>query len=319
MNLTEAYAALDLSSDASPEDVKKKFKEAAKKYHPDVNKDPGAEDKFKKINEAYQRIQAGDSQPEHSAYYDNPFEGFPFGGFGNPFGGGRARQVQIEHIRLSTTISFKDSVFGCKKELKFTRNSKCAECNGNGQIAVNNGCTNCNGKGQTVVKNGISVFIQTCSKCHGRTSTTPCTKCSNGGIKSDVTVNVNIPGGIQNGNILRLQGMGNYIGNFGMFDQSSDVHLEIIVVQEPGLSIKNNDVVSFLEVSLLEAIQGCTKDVKTVEGVKSIDIAPLSRHRDEINIPRLGVNRVGSHKVILDVLYPKDQFKLINLLKDCEN
>lgn len=303
MNLKEAHSILEVPVGTEPDAVKKKYRELTKKYHPDINKEKDADAKFKKINEAYQCIQNGKgSDPE------------PY----NPFG--RAQTVyHVEHIKLSTVISFKESVFGCKKELKFTRTAKCNGCNGNGEVAVNNGCATCGGRGQSVVQNGNSIFIQTCQKCHGQAGTTPCTKCdTNGSIQTEATVNVSIPGGVINNNILRLQGMGNYMGSFISFEQNSDVHLQITVTPEPGLSIKGSDVISFLELSLVEALEGCTKEVKTVNGNKKIDIAPLSRHHDEVKIPKLGVNQAGAHKVILDVLYPKDTFKLIEMLKESE-
>lgn len=302
MNLTEAHSILEIPAGSEPDAVKKKYRELTKKWHPDINKDPDAESKFKKINEAYQIIQSGkDSEPQQF----------------NPFA--NARAVQIQHISLTTTISFKDSVFGCKKELKFTRTSKCSACSGNGEIPVNNGCTECGGRGQSVVKNGNSIFIQTCQKCHGRSESKTCSQCNGAGsVQAEVKVNVNIPGGVQNDNVLRLQGMGNYYGNFMMFEQSSDVHLHVTVTPEPGLSIHGNDVVSVLKMPLIEAIEGCTKEIKTVNGNSTIQIVPLSRHHDEINIPKLGVNKIGNHKVILDVQYPKDINKLVETLKNSE-
>lgn len=302
MKLQEAYKIIEMEPGASPEEVKKQYRKLTKKFHPDINKAPDAEEKFKKINEAYQVIQSGkSSDPDYGS---------------NPFGRQRYHN-QVEHIQLSTIISFKESVFGCKKELKFTRTSKCNSCEGHGEMPVNNGCVACGGKGQSVSKNGNSVFIQTCQKCHGQIGRTPCTVCGqNGVIQTEATVTVSIPGGIQNGNILRLSGMGNYAGNFMMFEHNSDVHLHITVTDEPGLTIQGTDVVSFLEISLIEALNGCDKEVNTVNGKKKITIMPMSRHRDEIKIPKLGVDQIGAHKVILDVVYPKDTIKLIEFLKE---
>jgi len=302
MKLNEAYNIMGLSPTANADEAKKQYRKLTKEFHPDINKDPGAEAKFKQINSAYEKIQSGQDEPEGF----NPFE--------------HTRQtVQVQNIPITITISFKESVFGCVKELKFKRSSKCANCNGQGEVQINNGCTSCGGRGQSVIKSGNSVFIQACQACKGRSATKACVTCnSNGTIQAEATVNVNIPGGIQNNNILRLQGMGNYYGNFMMFEQSSDVHLHVTVTHEPGLSINGNDVVSIITLSLSEALQGCNKEVKTVNGNKTIEIVPLSRHRDEVSIPKFGVNQIGAHKVILDVLYPKDTSKLIDSLKESE-
>src|ERR1035437_2497404 len=201
MQIKEAYSILEIPQTSTPEEAKKKYRELSKKFHPDVNKDPGAESKFKKINEAYTYISSGKGDEESYQSF-NPF------GQQNPFG--RRHQVQVESINLYTTISFKESVFGSKKDLKFKRKGKCENCNGQGQYQLNNGCDKCNGRGQTVTVQGNMMFQQTCDKCRGRVKTETCTSCSNGSIDTDVSINVTIPGGVESGNILRLNGMGNY-------------------------------------------------------------------------------------------------------------
>lgn len=308
MNLKEAYATLELSQGASPDEAKKKYRELTKKYHPDVNKEPGAEDKFKKINEAYQCVQNGkgndrEEMPRH-----------------NPWGGGFTRQqvIQLENIEVYTTISFKESVLGTKKEIKYTRQGKCQDCNGTGEFKINNGCKKCGGKGQVVNKQGHMVYISTCNECYGRTNVEDCKTCSgNGSMHTDVSVHVSVPAGITDGTILRLQGMGHFAGSFmGMADQHTDAFLHVNVTPEPGLSIEGRSVISTLPISLLDALRGCKHTVKTIVGMKEVEIKPMSRNKDEVIIPRLGVNGIGDHRVILDVQYPKNADKLIGVLLD---
>lgn len=314
MNLQEAYSILELSSEASPEEAKKKYRELTKKYHPDVNKEENAEDKFKKINEAYQCVINGKgSDRENSQPNYNPFQGIP-----NPFGGNTIRPA--ENITLNTTISFKESVLGCRRDLHFTRNGKCTFCNGQGMIQNHNGCDNCGGKGQVVAKQGNMIFTRTCEKCMGRQSTHPCTTCSTkGSVNTQISVNVNIPGGVIDNNILRLNGFGNYMGSFMNMDQYSEAHLHIKVIPEEGLVLDGTDVVSFIEISLLEALRGVSKSVKTIIGDKDIFIPGLSKNKDEIKIPNLGVNSMGSQRVIIKVIYPEDISYLINALEDHES
>lgn len=303
MNLKEAYSILELTETATPEEAKKRYRELTKKWHPDINKESGAEIKFKKINEAYECIKSGKgNDPEPIKYGGSHFE---------------REFVQPTNIKLQTIISFKESIFGCKRDIKFNRISKCGTCNGQGEIAQNNGCVACGGRGQSVTKSGNSVFIQTCNKCMGQSQTTACTVCnSEGTLSVNTSVNVTIPGGIVNGNILRLSGMGNYVNSFLSFDQNTDVHLTVHVTPEIGLSLAGMNVISTLDITLLEALQGCSKNVKTIDGNKDIIINPSSKHNDQIVIPKMGVNHLGNQVVILNVAYPKDVSKIIEVLKE---
>lgn len=317
MRLKEAYSILEIPEDTPLNEAKKKYRELSKKYHPDINKDPDADDRFKKINEAYARIQKGeDDEIDFSGSRGNPFD--PFSGF-NPFGKSR-QQPQVSNILINTNISFAESVFGVKKELKFKRKTKCGSCNGQGETTADNGCSLCKGLGQITNRQGNMVFVQTCSKCYGKVKTIPCHACKTSGVlDSDITINVTIPGGIVDGNILRLSGMGNFAGQFMSMDQHSDVHLHVKVENDPDFMLDNGSVISKLEISLLEAIRGCNKTVKTVLGTKDINIKPLSKNNDIISIPNMGVNRIGDQKVIINVEYPKDTTTLIDALMQSED
>lgn len=314
MNLQEAYSVLDLPASASPEEAKKQYRKLTKEFHPDINKAPDATDKFKKINEAYQCVQNGKgNDPENIPPMRNPFGGF--GGF-NDFNAQAQRAINLEPISLETTVSFKESVLGCKRDLTFNRKIKCPECDGKGMVQLNNGCTKCGGKGQVIGKQGMMIFVQTCDKCKGKVQTKTCDKCNGDSIlDADTSVQVSVPGGIEDDNILRLHGMGHYMGSFmGMSDQYSDVFLKINVTQEPGLSLQNDDVIFNLNISLLDALQGCSKSVNTIMGEKEIDIPPKSKNKEEIILPKLGVNEVGNQRIILNVDYPQDISIIINAL-----
>ncbi len=304
MNVKEAYATLELAQGASPEEAKKKYRELTKKYHPDVNKEAGAEDKFKKINEAYQIVQSGKgTDPENRMHY---------GGFH------RQQVVQLENVELNLTISFKESVLGCKKEVKYSRQAKCQGCGGTGEIKLNNGCKKCGGKGQVIIKQGQMVMVSTCDECYGRSNAESCKTCNGNGVNhTDVSVHVAVPAGIQNGNTLRLQGMGNYAGSFmGFADQHTDAYCHITVIPETGLNIEGQSVVSHVTIPLLDALRGCKRKVKTIHGEKEIQIKPQSRNCDEVIIPHHGVSGAGDQRVILDVQYPKNTDKLIGVLLD---
>lgn len=311
MKLAEAYTTLGLAQGASLDDAKKQYKLLAKKWHPDLNKAPEAEETFKKINEAYQIVSTGkptdreDAVSRARATYG-----------GNPFG--RQQFYDATPVDTYTTISFLESVWGVKKDIKYSRQGKCTACNGQGESTLNNGCTECGGRGQTVSKKGNMVYVSTCTKCFGQSNTEDCKSCNaTGTVDSEVSVHVTIPGGVSNGSILRLSGMGNFAGVFMMsLDQYTDAMLHIHVTPDPGLSLDGQHVISKLEVSLLEAIRGCNKSVKTVLGHQHVEIKPMSRNGDTIVIPRMGVNRTGDQRVILDVKYPQDINKLVTALTE---
>jgi molecular chaperone DnaJ len=305
MNLSEAYKLLELNDNATPEEAKKQFRKLAAKQHPDVNKEPDAEEKFKKLNEAYQIICSG-----KDTELNQGFEGFDFGEFGFN------KRINFEHIQMKTDISFKDSITGTKTELKYQRKSKCNNCSGRGAVQLHNGCKKCGGKGVIVVQQKNMIFQSTCDKCHGQTKTEKCTSCQNGTILTDVNVTVTIPGGIKNNNVLRLQGMGNFVTENIFGDQHTDVFLEVHVEPHELLTVQDMDVVYKLDVTLLEALKGCSKTVPTIDGTKQINIDPLIRNKDEVIIPNLGVNLIGNQRNIVSVSYPENIEKLIATLEE---
>lgn len=311
MNLKEAYSILELPQTATQDEAKKKYRELTKKFHPDINKEVGAEDKFKKINEAYQCVQSGKGTDREEASVD-------FGGAWNPFRQQQQRTVfrQESPINLNVTISFKESVTGCKKEVKFSRKGKCHDCQGQGIRIIDNGCKSCGGRGQKINQRNNMVFITSCDACQGKIKTEDCSACKGeGAVYTDVSGHVDVPGGIKSGNILRLHGMGNYMGSHSLFgEQYTDAHLTVTVTPDKGMRIEGNEVVVDLQIQLLEALRGCSKSVPTIDGAQEIIVKPLSRHHDEIIIPRLGVNRTGNQKIVLDVKYPDNVDEMINLL-----
>ncbi len=315
MNLKEAYSILEIPQNTSPEDAKKKYRELAKKYHPDVNKEPDAEAKLKKINEAYQVVSSGKSTDREEVRNTG------WGGLDdifNPFGG-RQQVIYAENIVLQTTLSFKEAVLGCKRNLTYKRRAKCRDCNGQGETPINNGCEKCGGRGQVVTRQGNTIMMRTCDKCGGRTSVNVCNTCEGEGVvDAEADITVNVPGGRNNGDVLRLSGMGNYVSSFGPMDQHTDAHLYITVTPEPGLSLDGNDVVCTLRLSLLDALQGYQCKVNTINGEQEIKVPALSKNKEEVVLPRLGVNGAGRQRVILDIDYPKDISKVIETLKNEE-
>jgi molecular chaperone DnaJ len=332
MDLKEALNIIGLPKTASAEELKTKYKELAKKFHPDVYKeDPG---KFKKINEAYQLIQDYKSNPDK---YDKiPFRRAPFsdvGGMGGisfddlfGFGAGQHQQQQktFSYPPLNTylKISFKESVLGADKDVSFKKYMKCGNCNGRGSESIKNDCESCDGFGRIVSNNKGMIFTRVCTKCYGKDiKVKSCAACSSLGVSEvETNITIHVPPGTPNNATLRLRGAGHYIGGNVFGDAHTDVYVFINVLQEDGLTLEGSDVICHLKLSLLEALVGCEKEVKTIYDTRKVKVNAKSKNKDEIRINGCGVvSSGGVQRVIFDVEYPINIEDLIKYLKKKEN
>lgn len=316
MNTQEAYNLLEISEDISDDDLKKHYKKLAIKYHPDKYED---KDKFKLINEAYQLITDHRENP-HKHQQQNPFQNV--GGFGinlndilNGFQRSQQNEINSPPIQLRTKISFKESVLGVEKEVSYKKNIKCDDCNGNGKETISNGCSGCNGFGRVVQTQGNMQFSTGCGKCHGRNvKFKNCDKCNAKGYKElEVNAKINVPPG--NASTLRIRGAGSYVGSNGFGDAYSDVFLQVEIENDRDLRLEGADVIFNLKLPLIQALTGCSKEVKTIYGYKTIDIPRGSKHKEELKIDGYGIKQMnGIQKTILDVDYG-DIDRIIDLLK----
>lgn len=321
MTLQEAASLLEIDlQNASDDDINKAFKKKGIKYHPDVNKDPNAESEFKKYNEAKDILlkrnepQKIGGNPFSNGYVDisDIFAGFQ--GFQRPK---KRKQVVIQDVVSSVKITFVESILGTSKEIQYTRNIPCQACEGEGaSYSMKGGCAPCGGKGYTETnssKNKNSYFSQriVCHACEGKgkeIEEKKCENCKGSGTESNKTKgSVNIPAGIKSGMQLRVQGAGNFIPDMGF------TNLMLTVYVEPAINMElvDHDVVSKISLTFKEAILGCKKTVPTIDGLKEIDIPELSKHKDVIVLPNLGVNRQWNQLVNLSVEYPENIKDLI--------
>lgn len=315
MNIQEAYKILESPTSISEEDLKKKYKNLARKYHPDVYKDDP--NKFKQINEAYQFIKDYKKEQQHSQ------QGFPtdFEEIFSNFGFGRQNRGptprSVDNILLNEEITFEESVLGTEKEIEIEREIKCENCNGEGFYRKKNGCTHCDGYGKSTITRGNMTFTTMCRECHGQSTKEECAKCNKKCyIKNKTKLKVKIPPGIQDKNIIQLQGAGHFSHSSIFGDAYSNVLINISVKNNTELKLDGNDVIFNLNISLLEALEGCSKEVQSIKGSRTVEIPSGSRNKEEIIIPNLGVNLVGNERVILHVNYPENKEKLISVLKE---
>jgi len=323
MKIQEAYKVLESSSDISDEDLKIKYKDMAKKYHPDIyKKEP---DKFKKINEAYQFILDYRKNPEkYEPNMKNGFWGrvpdiandfFINFGFENEW----SKPKEIKPIFVSINLNFKESVLGCSKEINYTRNIKCKDCQGAGIKRKGNGCETCDGFGRSTINNKGMIFQTKCSKCQGKNVTqNTCDKCKGKCvINENKQGNIHVPAGIKNEEILRVNGAGNFVGRTFFADEYTDLHIKVHVKSYKDMYIENNNVISKLNISLLEALEGKEQEIETIYGNKNVTIPPKTKHLDQIKIPKCGVNNTnGMHVIKLFIEYPQDVTDIIGVLKN---
>ena len=214
------YSILGVNKSSSQDDIKKAYRKLAKKHHPDKNAgDSASEDKFKKINEAYETL----SNEDKKRSYDNPHSrGFGsmgnFGDFASHFGfgsGNRRHDAPRKGNDLQDIlrVSIYDVVKGTNKKVKASFKDICTACNGTGAEKMNH-CEDCNGNGmiQRVVQRGNSrmASMQPCHKCQGvgKIKIGKCSKCINGQVDAKVSVSLAIPKGVEHGSVLRIVGKG---------------------------------------------------------------------------------------------------------------
>ncbi|NLL42853.1 MAG: molecular chaperone DnaJ [Firmicutes bacterium] len=290
------YDVLGVPRGASEDEIKRAYRKLARELHPDVNKEPGAEERFKTINEAYsvlgdpERRQQYD-QFGHAAFEDGGPGGFDFGGFGFDdlgdifsefFGGGFGRPTNRPQrgadLRYDLTIEFEEAAFGAEKEISIPRTETCSHCHGNqaepGTPITT--CPDCHGSGQVryVQQTPLGQFAstRTCSRCRGegKTFDTPCSVCHGSGTQRKMsTVTVNIPAGIDNGQSLRLRGRGESGQRGG---PPGDLLIMVRVKPHEIFRREGRNVVLEIPISFVQASLGDEVKIPTLEGSVNLRI-----------------------------------------------
>ncbi len=322
------YEVLGVQKGATDAEIKKAYRGLAKKYHPDMN--PGnaeAEAKFKEANEAYEVLSDSDKRAKYDQYGHAAFDptagagagGFGgFGGFdvdlgdifgsffGGGFGGGSRQQRRNapqrgDDIETNITISFEEAVFGCKKEIKYTRMKKCSGCNGTGSAdGKSETCPTCHGSGQRRVMQNLGGMqfqsTTTCDTCRGtgKYIKTPCQKCrGNGFEKEQKSITINIPAGIDHGKGLVIRGGGNDGINGG---PTGDVVVMIGVRKSSTFQRDGYDLYCEIPITISEATLGAEIDVPTLEGTEKYTIPDGTQTGTTFTLRNKGVPMVNSNR-----------------------
>ena len=332
------YKILGVGKNASKDEIKSAYKKLAKQYHPDLNKSPGAAEKFKEINEAAAVL--GDEQ-KRSQYNQfgaageqfQGFSGFDFsdfmsdiGGFGFDFdsifenffgGGGRTRRRQRgSDLRYDLEIELEDAAFGATKTINVPRLEECEKCNGSGAESKSDivACDECNGRGVSTRTQrtpfGLFSTTTTCRKCRGQGKyiKKDCPECGGrGAVKKTRKIEVKIPEGASDGTNLRIQGEGE-IGERGM--SAGDLYIVIHVKPHKIFERQGNDVYVKAPVSFATAALGGSIEVPTLKGKATLKI-PAGTQSNTVfrmrgqGIPELHGHHVGDENVEVFITVPE--------------
>jgi molecular chaperone DnaJ len=330
---TDYYELLGLSHSATPEEIKKAYRQLALKYHPDRNPgDKEAEERFKVISNAFQVL----SDPEKRRLYDKfgpegpsraGFSGFGnvqdiFSSFGDIFGdifgfGGFGSYGQTRHgrgadLEVDLVLTFLEAAEGCQKEVTVSRRVPCNACGGKGAAPGTSAtvCPTCRGKGQVVHSQGFFMISSPCPDCRGEGSriTTPCSDCKGTGLQQkEDKLSVSVPAGVEDGQTLRLGGKGEVSPRGGT---SGHLYVNLHVEADDRLQRDGPDLFVDVHISFPLAALGGTVTVPVLRGEKEITLQPSVQSGDVVVLRGAGVQRLdgrgrGDQAIRFQVEVPK--------------
>ncbi|MGZ8605665.1 MAG: molecular chaperone DnaJ [Actinomycetota bacterium] len=312
--IRDLYEILGLTREASSDDVKKAYRRLAREYHPDVNPDPAAEERFKEVTAAYEILSDPQKRQQYDLYGQGLGQGdFPFGDvadlFEAFFGQGtfgrrrtatrRSRAQHGEDVFADVHLSFREAVFGVRQEVPIARLEPCDRCSGTGAEPGTSPerCRTCGGSGQVQdVRRSIFGTVMTahpCATCEGTGEevTQRCERCDGRGrVAAEATVPVDVPAGVSDGLDLRIAGVG-HAGRAG--GPAGDLYLSISVEDDPVFERRGTDVFAMLDVPMTQAALGAQVEVETLDGPERVDVAAGTASGTTVRLRGKGVPALG--------------------------
>ncbi|APP02956.1 molecular chaperone DnaJ [Lactobacillus delbrueckii] len=335
------YDVLGVSRDASDAEISKAYRKLAKKYHPDLNHEAGAEEKYKEVNEAYEVLH----DPQRRQQYDQfgqagmngqggfggqyggqGFGGADFGDFGDIFssffGGGARQQVDPTapqrgaDLDYTMTIDFMDAIKGKTSEISYSRSTTCEVCKGSGAEKGTHPitCDRCGGSGMmTITQRSVLGMIQrqtTCDKCGGSGVIIqhPCQNCHGKGVNTQKqTLQVKVPAGIDNGQQIRLAGQGEAGKNGGPY---GDLYIVFRVRPSKDFTRRGQTIYTTVPISFAQATLGDEINVKTVYGDTKLKIPAGTQPNQKFTLKEKGVpslrgGSTGDQVTTVEIVIPK--------------
>ncbi|MFB2918853.1 MULTISPECIES: molecular chaperone DnaJ [Aerosakkonema] len=340
--MADYYEILGVTRNADKEEIKRAYRRLARKYHPDVNKEPGAEERFKEINRAYEVL----SEPEMRTRYDrfgeagvsgaaagagfqdmsdmsgfaDIFESF-FSGFAGGMGGTRTGRrpggaTRGDDLRLDLKLEFREAVFGGEKEIRISHLETCEVCSGSGAKPGTRPrtCSTCSGSGQVrrVTRTPFGSFTQVsvCPSCNGtgQVIEDKCESCDGRGQKQVTKkLKITIPAGVDDGTRLRVASEGD-AGQRG--GPPGDLYVYLFVNEDAEFQRDGINILSQIQISYLQAILGSRIEVNTVDGPEELAIPPGTQPNTVLKLENRGVPKLGNpvsrgdHLITIEVEIP---------------
>jgi len=349
MSNRDYYEILGINRNASDDEIKAAFRKLARQLHPDVNKEPDAEEKFKEINEAYGVLSDADKRArydrfgkeglgnmgggfhDYSADFGDLFEEI-FGQFGFSSGRrGRKSPRRGRDLQMEVALKFEEAIFGVEKEIEFSRDETCSTCGGSGAEpgTTPTRCSTCGGHGEvrTVRQTFLGQMMQTavCPACQGRgeVNISPCHTCRGGGLEhKKVKKKVQIPAGVDHGTQVKLAGEGGP-GIYG--GPTGSLFLVLNVQPHKYFKRRENDILLNLDINVAQAVLGAEIKVPTIDGDENLKIPAGTQpgkvfHMRGKGVPHLRRSGRGDQLVIVNIEVPskltKEQRELFEKLAE---
>ncbi|AEB29792.1 chaperone protein DnaJ [Carnobacterium sp. 17-4] len=342
----DLYEVLGVSKGASDDEIKKAYRKLSKKFHPDINKEAGSEEKFKEVAEAYEVL----SNPDKRAAYDQyghastdpnfgagggGYGGGGFGGFGGGggfedifesfFGGGGRSQNpnaprQGDDLQYTINLEFEEAIFGKETTISYNREEECKTCHGDGAKPGTHPvtCSKCHGTGSLNVERntplGRVMTRQTCDVCHGtgQEIKEACPTCHGSGHTKDKhTVKVTVPAGVEDGNQMRLNGQGEAGKNGGPY---GDLYVVFRVKASNQFDRDGSEIYYELPINIVQASLGDEVEVPTVHGKVKLKIPAGTQTGTNFRLrgkgaPKLRGTGTGDQHVKVKLMTPKNLTK----------
>ena len=343
------YEVLGVPRDASDEEIKRSYRRAAQRHHPDIDSSDGAEARFKELNEAYRILSDRQRRTAYDMFGHSGVDAASAGGFEGAFGGGfgpfgdifdaffggapagtrgRRRVVAGADLRYDLTIEFAEAVSGVTREITFPTLVRCSVCDGSGAEPGSEPekCPDCNGTGekrrvsQTIL--GQMVNITACPRCggEGRIVSTPCHNCrGEGRVREQRTIKVEVPAGIDSGQRIAIEGQGEAGPRGG---PPGDLYMAVTVRDHPQLLRRGTELYYELAVTFPQAALGATVEIPTVEGTEPMEVPAGTQSGTELRLRGRGVPRLRNtgrgdlHVIVTVVVPPKPSKRERELLKE---
>jgi molecular chaperone DnaJ len=304
------YEVLGTGRDASAEELKKAYRDLARRYHPDKNPgDTEAEDRFKEASEAFRVLSDPEQRKRYDRFGHQAFDRSAGGGFDpSDFSGGfgeilegifgevlgrRGRRRSGRDLTLDVSVTFEEAALGVEKTIVVKRPQTCDRCNGSGGEpgTTVRSCATCDGKGEVRFQRGFFAANRTCATCSGtgKKPEVPCTKCQGTGlVEGSQELSVRIPAGVEDGAIRSMRG-GGEVGPGG----PGDLHLTIRVEPHPLFERRGVDVLCTVPITFPQAVLGATLDIPTLEGKVQMKLPPGTQSGKVFRLRGKGISAYG--------------------------